>query len=194
MPLTDRLSLFVERADELGEAVNEQGFDFSLSWDMTVDSGNPRFERPKKGQVRSVMSLLRLFWLNKEATHFETLIPEAARCCAHQEIRDFLLECKAAWKNVCSGRGSMMLTVNQKAYSPRSVLDIYFNGDLAHSDPVKRAEMKQLQQLPFALDLPLLLAGRQLTKLVWVSSRAIAQGLNTDSFDDATLTQVGSPS
>jgi hypothetical protein len=141
----DDLGLFIWRADELGSTrLLRNGA--PLNWTINYDRlRGVRFTstEPHPDDLRSFLTVLRHFLLEKEPTHIAKVYNLCEKHIASEELRGYLRDARKQWKQTQRQSG-IKLVLDDREWQPEYVADLWLNGWYFHNDPQKRAALQRL--------------------------------------------------
>lgn len=143
--ISDTFGLFVWRTDELlGTRVLREGA--PLNWTINYDRlRGARFAatEPHPDDLRSFLTVLRHFLLEKEPTHIGKIYNLCERHIASDELKSYLRDARKMWKQAQRQSG-IKLVLDDREWQPEYIADLWLNGWYFHNDSEKRAALQRL--------------------------------------------------
>lgn len=98
---------------------------------------------PPEEQVAEFVMAFRLFYLQKEPTHFPSVLSILGRHASESEVRQLFKKYRQQWENCLFGN-ALQIAMNEKQLTSSLVIDLWLNAHYFHSDEDKKAELDQI--------------------------------------------------
>ncbi|MFC1715370.1 hypothetical protein ACFL6S_17005 [Candidatus Poribacteria bacterium] len=147
-----RLESFVQRANELLQRrIFKEGLPKTkLSWGIPVKSGAVKSEFPDEEDFRSALLDLRMFYMNKEDTHFYSICNILYKTLADDALREYVKSTREIYQQNLENCLPLGIKVNgSEQLSGKKVLDMYFYGRYFHDKKDKRDRLGYLEDRVF---------------------------------------------
>lgn len=132
---TDRLGLFVRRADELRSLrlirSDQLAARMNLSWDR-VKGLRLETNAPDEEDLRSFLLTFRQFVSAKEPVFLNRIFNICHSRLRSDELRGYLVEAREEWKRNQRGNG-VVVTIDDRTMTPERVTELLINGHYFHS-------------------------------------------------------------
>ena len=141
----ERLELFSTRASELADTrLIRRDFRPGMTIRYERMSGTV-FEtsQPVEGDLRSFLLTFRKFVSNDEPVYLNRIYNLCRRCFTSQELKGYLIQSRAAWKDALHGKG-FSIVLDKGRVTPEEVLNLWINGWYFHDDEEKLRRLKLL--------------------------------------------------
>jgi len=143
------ISLFCKSVDDLKQLeFCKDPKSVQTRLNIKVESpGGPRIviEVPSQDVIGSYLMALRKFYMQKEPTWVLRIIGIAMRIEAPQAFKEIVEIVKNMYLQTLKV-SPIGLCLDKKEYTPKNIIDVYFNGELFHSDEKKMAELAKIRR------------------------------------------------
>lgn len=147
----ERVQLFLEVGDALlSRRVAREGL-FRSSFNLHFEQGKGvsfSSQFPDEEDLRSFMLDLRKLTAPNSEVNFPRVMRSACVALTVEPDEKPLTTLPVAWRKALSS-GQIELKVDGRVWTPSDLLDIWFNGELFHTDRDKAADWSRLSNLPF---------------------------------------------
>lgn len=183
---TQRLQLFLRRADELKQTNLAQGpvsIDLEVHFRQEGDS-SISLSQPDEDLLRSFLLTFRQLISNDEPIHVNTIYNICQKHCTDPDLSDLFKASRGKWKEALSTT-AFRLEINGQQLTPPTILDTWINGHYFHNDLAKQRLLDTLDPLGTAVAkqtflLSVFTAARELGNLATLVRRGLTQGSITD--------------
>lgn len=138
------IELFRGRVKELQNTKIVRG-GTKLSFDFYDDLSLAQKQKhlQKEEIIRSFILSFRHFYLDGEQVHFNRFHNKIIPKVSDPEAREVLKDLRKRYKHVLNNSGSLVYYYKGQKVTPKTMIDLWFNGHYFHSDPVKRDELNE---------------------------------------------------
>ncbi len=142
------LRLFCQRASEMAECKVLENGGASVTGKIQYHKGTGlSFSQnlPPKEQISEFLMAFRFFYLQKEPTHFLSVLSLLSRHAEKEEAREVMKIVKRQWSDSLFSR-SLHVKVNDTPLTSALLLDLWFNSHYFHSDAEKASQLEVLKE------------------------------------------------
>jgi len=150
----NKLNLFLRRFEQLKrtrffsdpELRNIQ-YEFKVEKVDEVFRDRSQIKVPDEDTIKSFLLSFRVFYLENEKTNFYSICNLLYKKIADERVRSDLVTIRSSYTTALN-RGSMNFNFLGKRYSPRDVVDLWFNAEYFHTDIGKVKELDTIKNSP----------------------------------------------